>query len=156
MIQEFDITPEMVSVAENKSRDMGVLNNSLLQGKGNLSGFIGEIAVKDILGATADNTYDWDLILDNGSTVDVKTQAVNSIPQPYYDCNINEHSMKQSCNYFAFTRILSDLSRGWYLGMISKKKLLEKATFNRAGSPAANFMFRFNCYTIPIQDINDS
>lgn len=155
-MQEFTITPSMISEAEFKADKMGVLNNSLLSGKGNLSGFIGELAVKSILNGKIDNTYDWDLILEDGSTVDVKTQAVNSIPRPHYDCNVNEHSTKQKCDFYAFTRILSNLSRGWYLGIISKKKLLEKARFNKAGSPAANFMFRFNCYTIPIKDINDS
>ena len=157
MIKTFEISPEMLSEAQEKAMEMGALRGSILQGKGNLSGFVGEIAVRDILTATQSNTYNYDLTLDDGSTVDVKTQAVNSIPREYYECNLNEHSTKQECDYYAFARVLSDLSKGWYLGKIKKKEFMKRAKLNHAGSLSAsgNFVFKLNTYTIKIGDIEN-
>jgi len=155
-MQAFNISSKMLSEACEMASKMGALRGSLLRGKGNVSGFVGEIAVRDILRAEQKNTYDYDLVLDDGSTVDVKTQAVNSVPRDYYECNLNQHSVKQNCNYFAFVRVLSNMSKGWYLGKISKENFLAKAKFNRSGSMAesGNFIFKLNTYTLRIKDIS--
>ncbi len=60
---ELDITRDQISKAEVKSKEMGVINNSIRQGKGNLCGFVGEAVMEDYFKASEANTYDYDLIL---------------------------------------------------------------------------------------------
>ena len=49
MIDEVIIKPEWVKDAEAKSKALGVLNNSISKGKGNVLGFIGEYAALSLL-----------------------------------------------------------------------------------------------------------
>ena len=72
--------------AEWMADDMGELNNSIRRGEGNMYGFLGELLFIDLTGAYHNNTYDWDVELADGSTVDVKTKCVTSPPKDYYDC----------------------------------------------------------------------
>lgn len=150
---EFSVSEKVLKKAEEKAYDMGTFRGSILNGKGNVSGFIGEIILADILNAEIQNTFDYDLVMQDGSKIDVKTQTVKSVPRPYYECNVNEHSIKQRCDYYAFTRLHSNLSKGWYLGKISKGKFLDVAKYCKAGSASANFIFKLNCYTIPIKEL---
>ena len=41
-MQEIEITLDMIDKARVKAKDMGRLNNSILQGRGSVAGFIGE------------------------------------------------------------------------------------------------------------------
>ena len=123
-MKEYEITKDMIKEAVLMSKDMGTLNGSLLEGQGNTWGFLGEIIAAKALAAEHKNTYDYDLITPLGHTVDVKTQRVSSIPRSQFHCNVNEHSIKQKCDYFAFVRIHSDLETAWYLGKIKKEDLV--------------------------------
>ena len=41
-MKEIEITLDMIDKARTKAKELGRLNNSILKGKGNLAGFIGE------------------------------------------------------------------------------------------------------------------
>lgn len=155
MIQEFNITPDILKEAQRKADEMGALKNSMYEGKRNVVGFVGELAVSKILNCKIANTYNYDLILPNGETVDVKTQSVAGKPLDYYECNVNDHSMKQKCDYYAFARVDKELSKGWYLGKIRKKDFLDRSVFYKKGSVSSskNFTFKRSCYTIQIKHI---
>ena len=155
-MKEYEVTKDMIKEAVLMSKDMGTLNGSLLQGQGNTWGFLGEIIASKALAAEHKNTYDYDLVPPLGHTVDVKTQRVSSIPRSQFHCNVNEHSIKQKCDYYAFVRVHSDLTTAWYLGKIGKQQFLEKATYREKGSATTNFIFKFNCYSITIDQLEDS
>lgn len=93
---------------------------SITGGTSNVVGAIGEVIVADIIGATEVNTVNYDLVKD-GNRIDVKTKRCNTRPQPNYDCSVASHGTKQDCDSYVFVRILTDLSKAWILGSISKK-----------------------------------
>ena len=155
-MKEYEVTKDMVKEAVLMSKDMGTLNGSLLEGQGNTWGFLGEIIASKALAAEHKNTYDYDLVTPLGHTVDVKTQRVSSIPRSQFHCNVNEHSIKQRCDYYAFVRVHSDLTTAWYLGKIGKQQFLDTATYREKGSATTNFIFKFNCYYITIDQLEDS
>ena len=70
---EVTITDDMLIKAREKAVEMGKLHNSILRGKGNMSGFIGEQIALHILGGTWENTYDYDMKVGD-TRIDVKTK----------------------------------------------------------------------------------
>jgi hypothetical protein len=151
-----------------RADEMGQLNNSIRQGKGNVYGFLGELVFAKITGATIDNTYDWDarmpvrqsdgLILNlDGPTVDIKSKCVTSVPLPHYECSVASIGTHQRCDYYAFVRVLKDCSVAWYLGAMLKSDFLRQATYMEAGvweDPANGWSPTIDCYNIPISALH--
>ena len=71
---EFAIPYRMLQTAQQMADEMGKLNNSIRQGEGNVYGFLGELVFAKITGGEQDNTYDWDVVMPDGATVDVKSK----------------------------------------------------------------------------------
>jgi len=155
MIEEVPISLDMIRIANRKALRMGVLNNSITNGRGTSAGYIGEMITAQILDAESSNTYDYDLILNSGETVDVKTKRVTSPPKEYYSCSVANFRKAQNCDYYAFTRVTRDLKRGWYLGKIKKEDFFNKATYHKRGDidSSNNFTVSANCYNIPIKEL---
>jgi hypothetical protein len=133
---------------------MGKLHNSILRGKGNMSGFIGEQIALQILDGKWDNTFDYDLVV-NDKKVDVKTKQTSVKPLPHYECSIAKLNTKQKCDAYAFVRILNDFSKGWYLGVLTKEDYYDKATFLRKGDvdPSNNYTVKADCYNVRIDEL---
>ena len=168
-IQEISITDDMLIKAREKAVEMGRLNNSILNGGGNLAGFIGEQIVLGLSGGKWTNTYDYDISIpfppdpddpDSGFNlrVDVKTKQTSVKPLPHYECSIAEIGMNQKCDYYAFTRVKKDFSVGWYLGAMEKEEYFKKAKFLKKGDvdPSNNFKVRTSCYNLPISELDTS
>jgi len=151
-MKEIEVTGGQLIRARQKAVEMGRLANSITNGGGNLAGFIGEVVVADELGAKEDNTYDYDLTLNDTTRVDVKTKRCNSAPLSTYDCSIAAHGTKQKCDMYVFVRVLNDFSRAWILGKITKDEYFKKATFHKKGSidPDNKFRFKADCYNVKI------
>jgi hypothetical protein len=150
------ISTEMIEAAKAASEAMGKLRNSITSGEGNLAGFIGEEMVASFLGAKRDNTYDYDLIF-NGIKIDVKTKRTTVVPQDHYECSVADFNTKQNCDWYVFTRVANDASRGWILGFLPKAEFYERAAFRKAGEldTANNFVFKADCYNIPISMLRE-
>ena len=58
------IPASAVQRAKAKADEMGLLNNSITSGRGNVAGFVGEEVARFVMGGTEKNTFDYDLILD--------------------------------------------------------------------------------------------
>ena len=86
MIREIQITEEMRQKADHKAFMLGELNTSIIRGNGSHSGYLGEMIVVSVLGGKASNTFDYDIVLDDGTRVDVKTKRTSSPPLPHYSC----------------------------------------------------------------------
>ena len=155
-MQEIEITLDMIDKARVKAKDMGRLNNSILKGKGSLAGFIGEQIALHCLGGTWENTYEYDLILPNGSKVDVKTKQTSVTPLPEYDCSVAKFNTKQECDMYAFVRVKGDFTVGWYLGSITKDEYFKKARFMKKGDidPSNNYKVRADCYNLTIKELD--
>ena len=141
--------------AEWLADDMGELNNSIRKGEGNVYGFLGELIFVHLSGATHQNTYQWDAVLKDGSTADVKTKCVTSEPKPYYDCSVAAIGTNQDCDYYAFVRVHENKSVGWYLGAMLKQDFLDSARFLQAGVPDGDngWSPTIDCYNVTISDL---
>ena len=155
-MKEIEITLDMIDKARTKAKELGRLNNSILKGKGNLAGFIGEQIALQCLGGNWENTYEYDIVLPDGKLVDVKTKQTTVTPLPEYDCSVTKYNTKQQCDVYAFVRVKGDFTTGWYLGCMDKEKYLTKATFMKRGDivPSNNYMVKAYCYNLLIKELD--
>ena len=153
---EVEVTDAMILNARKKSREMGSLNKSILNGGGNLAGFIGEFVAQSVLGGIIENTFQYDLVLDSGKKVDVKTKQTGFEPKPEYDCSISSESKIQDCDIYAFVRVKNDLTTAWFLGKIDKKKFFRKAKHFKKGEvdPSNNYTVKADCWNLKIKDLD--
>jgi len=153
---EIDITPDMLSAAKAKATEMGTLNRSITGGEGNMAGFLGEQVALSVIGGEWCNTYEYDLIMEDGTKVDVKTKRTSVKPKDYYDCSIAKLNTKQECDRYDFVRISNDLSVAWYLGWKGKQEYFDEARFLQKGDTDGDngFVVKSDCYNIAIKDLN--
>ena len=154
---EVKVTDEMLLSARDKAAEMGRLHNSITRGTGNIAGFIGEEIAQVVLGGKLDNTYDYDLVLDDGRTVDVKTKQTSVVPLETYDCSIAAFNTKQDCNYYCFVRVKNDYTVGWYLGVYGKEAYMKEAVFMKKGDldPSNGYVVRSDCYNLKIHQLKE-
>ena len=152
---EVKITDSHIDRAKGLAEELGQLMNSITKGEGNLAGFIGEVVVSDFTGSSHSNTYDYDLVLPSGKTVDVKTKRTNYPPKDYYDCSVASFNTKQNCDYYSFVRVKNDLSSAWILGFYEKLLYFQDANFHKKGEfdPDNRFTFKADCYNIKISKL---
>jgi hypothetical protein len=154
---EVVITGDMLVTARDKAAEMGKLRNSIISGAGNLAGFIGEAVAQQVMGGVLANTYDYDLILCNGKTVDVKTKQTSVKPLETYECSIAALNTKQGCDYYAFVRVKNDFSVGWFLGVYEKQQYMLDAKYLTRGTidPSNSYVVKSDCYNLPIHQLKE-
>ena len=152
---EFDVTAEWYESAKEKAEELGHLKRSIRQGSGNLVGFIGEHIAQHVLGGTFANTYDYDLLLENGLKVDVKTKMTSVKPRPNYACTIADYYL-QRCDYYVFVRVLNDYSKGWFLGFKQHDEFIQQARRVRKGDVCKSngFVAKLDGYDLDIKDLD--
>lgn len=155
MIQ-INISLEMLDRARTKASSLGSLRNSITNGDGNLIGFLGEEIAHSVLGGYINNSYDYDIVLDDGMTVDVKTKKTSVPPKDHYECSVAAFNTKQQCDMYCFVRVKSDLSCGWFLGTYNKEAYYKDAVLLKKGDVdlSNNFIVKANCYNMKISDLN--
>lgn len=152
---EVVVTGDMLVTARDKAAEMGRLRNSITSGAGNIAGFIGEAIAQQVMGGVLANTYDYDLVLKDGTTIDVKTKLTSVKPLDTYMCSVAKLNTTQECDYYAFTRIKNDYSVGWFLGICSKERYYKEAIFLEKGTvdPDNGYVVRSSCYNLPIHKL---
>ena len=152
---EVAVTAEIEEEAWDRASDMPFLSGSITNGTSNVVGCLGEILVQRHLHAKFSNTFNYDLI-DGERRIDVKTKRCDSEPLPFYDCSVAAHGSDQECDDYVFVRVLKNMSRAWLLGRVSKKQFFEYATRYRRGDvdPSNGYIFRADCYNIPINELD--
>jgi len=155
---EVVITADMLVSARDKAVEMGKLRNSILNGAGNIAGFIGESVAQQVLGGNIVNTMDYDLVLNDGLKLDVKTKQTSVKPLPTYSCSIAALNTKQNCDYYCFVRVKNDFSVGWYLGVYDKQQYFEDAVFLEKGTvdDSNGYVVKSDCYNIPIFQLKET
>jgi len=154
---EVSIDDHMLLEARDKAAEMGKLRNSILNGGGSIAGFLGEAIAQKVLGGKLDNTYEYDLVLDSGIKVDVKTKQTSVAPLDTYDCSIASFNTKQECDYYCFVRVKKDFTVGWYLGVYDKKQYMEDSIFMKKGDvdPSNGYTVRSDCYNLKIKQLKE-
>lgn len=154
---EVAISATMLVESRDKAAEMGRLRNSILNGAGNIAGFIGEAIAQQVLGGERINTYDYDLILPSGITIDVKTKQTSVKPLETYECSIAALNTTQECDYYCFVRVKNDFTVGWYLGVYRKEDYLRDAIFMKKGTVDASngYTVKSDCYNLKISSLKD-
>ena len=156
---EVKITEDMKKRAWAKSREMGVIKNSIMKGDGNIAGFLGEEVANVVIGGIINNTYDYDLVSEDGIKSDVKTKRCTSPPKPYYDCSVANFNTKQKCDRYVFVRIENKnkrWGRAWVLGWLTHDNYFKKARKLTKGQkdPSNGFVVRADCHNVAISELN--
>lgn len=141
--------------ARDLAEEMGKLRNSFTNGQGNVAGFIGELVVLELLGGKRISTKDYDIVLSDGTTVDVKTKRTSVKPLPHYDCSVAELSLHQDCDSYAFCRVKNDYTVCWFLGLVLHDTYFSKARFLKKGDvdPSNNYTVKSSCYNLSIEEL---
>ena len=156
---EVKITEDMKKRAWANSMEMGVIKNSIMKGDGNIAGFLGEEVANVVIGGIINNTYDYDLVSEDGIKYDVKTKRCTSPPKPYYDCSVANFNTKQKCDRYVFVRIENKnkrWGRAWVLGWLTHDDYFKKARKLTKGQkdPSNGFIVRADCHNVAISELN--
>lgn len=152
---EVQVTDAMLMSARDKATELGHLNNSIMSGAGNLTGFVGEEVARAVLGGKEENTYEYDIMLEDGTRVEVKSKLTSVEPKPHYECTISKYNTKQDCDYYAFVRVHNSYSKAWFLGVYKKDEYMRDARYMKKGDvdPSNNYTVRADCYNLPISQL---
>jgi len=166
----------MIDNAVKKAEDLGSINNSITSGRGNLAGYLAEIALTKYLGCKniscdkGRDKYDYDLIKD-GRKIDVKTKRRTVDPKPFFEVSIAGTSKHQKTDTYAFISITFKEKRGmgskaqyygvesiWLCGFMSKEDYFDKAIFWKKGAvdPSNGFKVHADMYNMPISSLGES
>jgi hypothetical protein len=132
------------------------LKNSITNGRSEIYGKLGEVIVKDycdqITESSYNSTYDFDLII-GGLKAEVKTKRTTVIPQPHYNCSVSGFNTSQDCDIYVFVRILEDMTSGYILGFLPRKKFYDLATFGEKGGLDDGFSFKSDTYNVTVSQL---
>jgi len=115
------------------------LKESIMEGKSNIYGAIGEIIVMDYYDGTYMGKYDYDLLIAS-QKVDVKTKRTTVEPKPSYYATISKNGIgvNQKCDYYCFVRVLENKKSAYILGFIKKEDFFKQAFEHKIGEPDAS------------------
>ena len=158
---EVQINKEMIEEAIHRASEVPLLKNSDTQGHGTKIAALSDLMVQKTWGGriASDISYDFDWISPKLYLFEIKSKERNVEPQPWYNCTVKEYNINQKCDYYLFTSVFGDYSRGWILGYISKQNFFNKATFFKKDEvdpdPRGDrYKFPSNCYNLKIEQLN--
>ena len=163
---EINVFEKVLDKAQKAADKLGVLNNSIAQGRGNKAGYVGEYCVMNYLlkndrDVVEDNTYNYDFYINtkdnNKLKIDVKTKTTGVRPLDYYECSVAEYNTKQKCDVYVFTRILYSLKKIWLLGWLPKQDYFNESTFLKKGTVDEDngYKVKASCYNLKIDKLNE-
>jgi len=139
--------------------DFGKLNNSVTKGKGNLAGALGEILVRDYYNGKQENTFDYDLILNN-KKVDVKTKRFSNMqtPNDKWSATLFGFNINQKCDWYCFVGVSNDYKTSYIYGFKQKDNFYKEASFGKKGEvdpngSGNNWTFRYDTYYLSIKNL---
>ncbi|MAF25452.1 hypothetical protein CL634_07750 [bacterium] len=162
LIVEIPFTKEMVESAKKKAKALGKIKNSILKGKGNLAGYLGEEAVASYIDAVivsndeGEAKFGHDLLKDN-KRIEVKTKRRTVVPKLFYDVSVAASSKhqadKEGLDLYIFASIQFEGSipkRIWIIGQKDRDQYFKEARFIREGEPEGNngFIAHTNMYNL--------
>jgi hypothetical protein len=159
---EIPVTNKALYYALLKAKELGSLNNSILKGAGNLTGFVGEEAFKVFLNNEEhNNTYNYDILHDN-IRFEVKSKRTTVIPKDYYECSVADYNTTQRCDYYVFTRVLWPKhdklpSKVYLMGYYNKEDYYKNARKLTKGSRDGDngFVVHADCWNMKYSDLLD-
>jgi len=150
---EFNIPDWMYAEAITRSNKLGILNNSITEGQGNVAGYVGQQAFIQLFDGKDVDTFDYDIMHPNLNRVEVKTkrQNVNAL-RLNYEGSISNYNPNQNYDHVAFFRVNLEQRKGWFCGFTTKEgfdKLSRDMTRGKIDKQSSNnFEVKANCKNI--------
>ena len=138
---------EIVERALKRAEELGVLKNSVTNGKGNVTGFIGEECFEKWMHENGVNvqlvdTYEYDFVAPNNLKIEVKTKKRGVDPRPNFANSVMCFNDRQKTDVYVFLQIVwtIPLHKGkcYFLGIVDAATFREKSTIQRAGVRTAS------------------
>ena len=163
-IIEVSFTEGMVVRAKEKAESLGKINNSILKGKGNFAGYLGEeivaahIKADIISNDEGEEKYNHDLVL-NEEKIEVKTKRRTVPPKDFYDASVAKTSRHQNPDSYVFVSIQfegSEPVKAWICGSKKATEYFEQAVFYAKGDvdPSNGWKVSTDCYNLPYKDLD--
>ena len=148
-------TPDDVAEACRRSDALGELRTSFTKGKGNMTGFLGEVAFENSFEQfdyVGDESYTHDYEY-KGLKVDVKAKSCTTAPKLDYNASVvSTKFSKFGADVYFFMRVHKGLRKVWLCGWTLKKTIIHKKRFDKRGSlDKDGFRFKADGYNIEIR-----
>lgn len=125
-----------------------------------LIGYIGELMVMEYLKVEhVDDEFDFDIIY-KAKKLEIKSISCKFRPHLDYLCTVNSYDLdgvhQQESDYYVFTRIINQMTKGWILRYIGCKEFFKRGEFIKKGSivvPGVKF-WKANATVLPINQLN--
>lgn len=170
---KLDFSQDMIDRAIVKANTLGSINNSILKGRGNLAGYLGEEALAPYINAqiVSNNRgldkYNHDLLLQDGHRIEVKTKRRTVAPMPHYDVSVAKTSKHQQPDIYAFISLEFEratsnhpkkyygLKRVWLCGFMGAYDYWDAAKLWKSGQidKRNNFKTHVDMYNLEISKL---
>lgn len=153
-IVEVTFTEDDRKEAEQWAKELGELHNSIMRGKGNVVGRIGEILVARYVNGKIMDDYNFDILTPDGKKLEVKTKhtTMKTPPRLHYENSVAKYNYKQNADMYVFVRVSTKVNKAWILGQLSPKAYKEKARLLKRGDfdERNNYVVRADCFNVDI------
>ena len=100
-------TKEMIKEAQEWGKSLGAIKNSIVRGRGNMAGKLGELAFSAYIGSPLEDRSDYDMI-HGGERLEIKTKRRTVPPLQDYDVSVAPTSTHQKADRYVFISIEFD------------------------------------------------
>jgi len=163
-IVEAPFTEAMVKSAKGKAKRLGEIKNSILKGKGNFAGYLGESIVAEYIDAKivsnkrGEEKYNHDLVLGN-KTIEIKTKRRTVPPKDFYDASVAHTSRHQNPDFYVFVSIQFQGDKpvkAWICGQKKSTEYFKQATFYAKGDVDSSNGWKVltDCYNLSYKDLD--
>lgn len=169
----------MIRLANEWAKQLGGIKDSIVKGKGNAAGRLGELALCKHLGVEVADHKDHDLIY-NSEKLEVKTKRRTVAPLPHYDVSVAKTSRHQLPDRYVFISLefsgrnfygeaadglkrrggvdYYGLKNVWYCGDMLADEYFQKARLFEKGDKdeSNNFTTLVDMYNLRIDELQQS
>jgi hypothetical protein len=143
--------------ARQQSKELPIRNKNyhIVPDGRNYTGFVGEKAVADLLKCQHKPSYEYDLILEDGRTVDCKTFTNKYYPRDDFECHVMKKGRQQTCDMYLFCSYNKETNLLFVCGYMPRDEFYERAKEIKKGdkSDINNIRYRADGYIIKIGDL---
>ena len=141
--------------ARQLTKEMGTLKDSFMQGSRTYVGLLGEKAVADLIDCDHSPSYEYDLILKDGRTVDCKTFSNKYYPKDNFECHVMKKRKQQSCDIYLFSSYNTEKNILHLCGYMPRDEFYSKAKQIKKGdtSDINNIKYRADGYIIKVGEL---
>ena len=160
-IIEFNIPDDVIKEAEARGKKLGRIKGSILKGKGNTSGYVGQIMFQKIFGGTDTDEetnskkFRFDISLNNeGWEIKTKNTTANYVALDF-DASISCNTKQQKFDKVAFFRVNLDTKKGWFGGYATYDQWMENRFFAGKGQidPSNGMEEHCDCHKMKYGDM---